>query len=268
MTAEKACATARDVGTVTPMAKLTEEQRQQRAAKRALRAALDAEADEQRDCERSELWKREATLLSWEEYRAGEPCRGCGEPMSDGLGNWWQTMKLSEPERREYEEAQQAFRERHSDCKGGRWSIDGSRVAHCGFYCPPPPMGPKQIEKLYKLLSSMSSPDERKKELDAWNLTLRCDHVVPFIQHRSNTYVSTSVVDCAECGARRGVVRRGHVGPAYNDDGTSRHRDSAEQEQLARELATNTTKLARQQKAAAATQRRVDEIQKQLRDRP
>nr|WP_134003116.1 hypothetical protein [Streptomyces sp. 846.5] len=250
------------------MAKPTEEQRQQRAAKRAIRAALAAEAEEQRDGERIELWKREGTHLSWEEYRAGEPCRGCGEPMSDGLGNWWPTLKLSEPERREYEEAQQAFRERHSNCKGGRWSIDGSRVTHCGICCPPPPMSPKQIEKLYKLLSSMTPPEERKKELDAWNLTLRCDHVVPFIQHRSNTYVSTSVVDCPECEARRGVVSREHVGPAYNDDGTSRQRDSAQQEQLARELAAITAKLARQQRTAAATQRRIDEIQEQLQDRP
>lgn len=253
---------------VTPMAKLTEEQRLQRAAKRALRAALDAEAEDQQRRERSELWRREGRRLSWEEYKAGEPCRGCGEPMSDRLGNWWPLLKLSEAERREYEEAQQAFREKHSDCKAGQWSIDGSRVGHCGACCPPPPLGPKQIKKLSKIFTTMPSPEERKKDLDVWSLTLRCGHVFSFIQHRSNTYVSVSVVDCPECGARRGVVSSERVGPAYNDNGTSRQRDSAEQARLAQELEANKAKLARQQKSAAATQRRIDEIQTQLPDHP
>ena len=43
------------------MAKLTEEQKRQRAAKRALRSALEAEADDRRRRERDEQWEREGT---------------------------------------------------------------------------------------------------------------------------------------------------------------------------------------------------------------
>lgn len=249
---------------VEPMAKLTEEQKRQRAAKRALRSALEAETDDRRRRERDERWKREGTRLSWADYTAGEPCRGCGEPMYDGLGDWYPLMKLSESEKREYEEANQRFRERHADCRDGRWSISGSRVTHCCFCCPPPPMGPKQMEKLARLFSSWPSREESKKDLDTWDLTLRCDHVVPHIQHREHSHVSTRVVDCPECGERRGVVSSERVGPAYRDDGTIRERSAADRERLARELAAAEAKLTRQQKNAAATQRRIAELQDEL----
>ncbi|NEA55582.1 hypothetical protein G3I60_15850 [Streptomyces sp. SID13666] len=248
------------------MAKLTEEQRLQRAAKRALRSALDSEADDQRRRERDERWKREGTHLSWAEHMAGEPCRGCGQPMQDGLGSWPPLMKLSESEKREYEEADRRFRQRHADCRDARWTISGSRVTHCCFCCPSPPMGPKQIEDLSKLFASWPSREERKKALDTWNLNLRCDHVVPHIQHREQSYVSARVVDCPECGERRGVVSSERVGPAYNDDGTIRERAAADRERLAQELAAAEAKLARQQKNTAATQRRITEIQEMLRN--
>ncbi|GGO98413.1 hypothetical protein [Wenjunlia tyrosinilytica] len=173
-------------------------------------------------------------------------------------------MKLSEPEKREYEEADRKFRERHADCRDARWSVSGSRVTHCCFCCPLPPMGPKQIEGLARLFASWPSPEERKKDLDTWNLILRCDHVVPHIQHREGTYVSTRVVDCPECGERRGVVSRERVGPAYRDGGTIRERAAADRGRLARELAAAEAKLARQQKNAAATQRRIADIQDRL----
>ncbi|MEV6530486.1 hypothetical protein AB0M86_12950 [Streptomyces sp. NPDC051639] len=154
------------------MAKLTEEQKRQRAAKRALRSALDAEADDRRRRAQDERWKREGTRLSWADYVAGKPCQGCGEPMQDGLGDWYPLMKLSESEKHEHEEADRRFRERHADCRSGRWSISGSRVTHCCFCCPPPPVGPKQMEKLAELFDSWPSQEERKKDLDAWDLTL------------------------------------------------------------------------------------------------
>ncbi|MFD8389868.1 hypothetical protein ACFV2N_11865 [Streptomyces sp. NPDC059680] len=246
------------------MAKLTEEQRRERAAKRALRSALDAEADEQRRRERDERWKREGTHLNWAKYMAGEPCRGCGEPMQDELGSWPPLMQLSESEKREYEEADQKFRERHADCRDARWSISGSRATHCCFCCPPPPMGPKQMKALARLIASWPSHEERKKDLDTWNLTLRCDHVVPHIQHRESRYVSARVVDCPECGERRGVVSSERVGPAYRDDGAVRDLAEADRERLAQELAAAEEKLARQQKSAAATQRRITKIQEEL----
>ncbi|MBQ0852898.1 hypothetical protein J8N05_32530 [Streptomyces sp. BH-SS-21] len=250
------------------MAKSTEEQKRQRAAKCALRSALEAEADDRRRRERDEQWKREGTRLTWAEYAAGEPCRGCGQPMTDELGSWPPLMKLSEAEKREYEEADKKFRERHADCRNSRWTVSGSRLTHCCFCCPPPPLGPKQVEKLARLFASGPSREERKKDLDSWDLTLRCDHVVACIQHRENTHVSTRVVECPECGERRGVVSSERAGPAYRDDETIRERAAASRERLAQELTAAEAKLTRQQKNAAATQRRIAGLQEQLGSEP
>ncbi|WP_269857920.1 hypothetical protein [Streptomyces sp. RPT161] len=250
------------------MAKLTEAQRQQRAAARARREALEAEERDRRDTERREMWQREGMYLSWEEYQAGEPCRGCGEPMRDDLGDWPPLLRLTEEEKREYEVAEERFRERHSDCKSSRWSISGSRVTHCFGCCPPPPMGPQQIKKLSELFASWPSAEERKKDQDAWKLTLTCDHVVRYTQHRENSYVSTSVVDCPECPGRRGVVHSERIGPAYSDEAILADRGAADRERLAKELAAAKAKLQRQQKNAAATQRRIEEIEKQLKPVP
>ncbi|WP_218776438.1 hypothetical protein, partial [Streptomyces viridochromogenes] len=54
------------------------------------------------------------------------------------------------------------------------------------------------------------------------------------------------------------------VGPAYRDDGTIREHASADRERLAQEVAAAEAKLARQQKNAAATQRRTTELQERL----
>ncbi|MBL1095173.1 hypothetical protein [Streptomyces coffeae] len=246
------------------MAKLTEEERQRRAAARARKKALEAEEKDRRDRERREMWQREGMHLSWEDYEAGEPCRGCGEPMEDGRGDWPGTMYRSEQEKREYDAAQERFRERHPDCKSGRWGISGSRVTHCMLCCPPPPMSPARIQKLAELVASWPSTDERKKDQDAWKLTLTCDHTVRYTQHREHDRVSTDVVDCPECDARRGVVQSERIGPAYDDEQIMCDRLAAERERLAEELAAAKSKLQRQQRNAAATRRRIDEIEQQL----
>lgn len=248
------------------MAKLTEEQRQQRAAKRALSEALKAEADDLRRRERSALWEREGTRLSREEYLAGDACRGCGKPMNDQLGDWVPLLKLSEAERADYDKAQEAYRAQHSECRSGGWSISGSRTTHCCFCCPPPPMGPQTLRRLADLMASWPSYEERKKDLDTWNLILRCDHVVPFIQHRDNTYVSERVADCPECGDRRGVLRSERVGPAYPDAEVGKQHATVNRYRIAQELAAAEAKLARQSKTAATTQRRIQELREQLRD--
>ena len=248
------------------MAKLTEEQRRERAAKRAVRAALDAEAEDQRRRERDDLWKREGMYLSWAEYVAGEPCRGCGQPLTDDHGDRPAHMKTSEPEKRDHDEEEREFRKRHPECRDGRWTIQGSRVTHCFFCCPPAPLGPKQIEGLKKIFASAPTHEQRKKDLIRWDLTLRCGHVVPHIQHRDSTYVSARVIDCSECGERRGMVKSEQVGPAYGEDGSLHEPDVAERKRLAEELAAAEAKLARQQKNAAATQHRIKEIQGRLGD--
>lgn len=250
------------------MAKLTEQQRRQRAEKRALRNALEAEAEDQRQRERAELWERERMRLSWEEYVAGEPCRGCGQPMRDGRGDWPPLLEMSEAEKQERNEAEQRFRDRHADCRAARWSVSGSRVTHCCFCCPPPPLGPKQIENLSRLMASWPSHEESKKDLDAWKLTLRCGHSVTHVQHRDHDYVSARVVDCSECGERRGMVHSERVGPAYDDREIVQQRAAADRIRLSQELAAAETKLARQRKATAATEQRINDIREQLRDCP
>ncbi|MGW1143547.1 hypothetical protein ACWD6I_00505 [Streptomyces sp. NPDC002454] len=245
------------------MAKLTDEQKAKRAAARARREALAAEEKDHRDTERREAWAREGTRLTWDEYKAGVPCRGCGEPMYDGLGSWPGLMYLTVEEQRDHEAMEERFRQLHPDCKSGRWSTDGSRVTHCCLCCPPPPLGPGQIEKLSRLFQSFPSAEERKKHLDAWELILTCDHVTTFIQHRENTYVRR-VVDCPECQMRRGVVDSKRLGPAYTDEGVKAARSEAEQARLAAELAKAKEQLRRQQQRAAATSNRIEQLQKQL----
>ncbi|MEU3290370.1 hypothetical protein [Streptomyces longwoodensis] len=120
------------------------------------------------------------------------------------------------------------------------------------------------MKDLARLFASWPPREERKKDLDTWDLTLRCDHVVPHIQHREHSYVSTRVVDCPACGERRGVVSSERVGSAYQDDGTVLNRAEADRERLAQELTAAEAKLARQQKSAAATQRRIAKIQEEL----
>lgn len=246
------------------MAKLTEEQRAQRAAARARREAFAAEEEDRLENERREKWRREGTRLSWEEYRAGVACRGCGEPMYDGLGDWPGLMYLTDEQKCDHDAMEERFRELHPNCKSSRWSVEESRVSHCCWCCPPPPLGPKKLQELSKLVKSFPSYEERKKDLDAWRLTLTCGHGVDYIQHREDSYVSASVVDCPECQARRGIVHSERIGPAFTEGGLLAEREEAEQARLAAELAEENAKLLRQQQRAAATKRRIDEIEQRL----
>ena len=238
------------------MPKLTEEQRQRRALARARREALQAEEDDLRRELRREQWRREGTYLSYEEYVAGVPCRGCGEPLSDGLGSRWPTNKLTDQERAECEAYEARFRERHAECRAGSWGIEGSRTSHCFYCCPPPPMSEKKIRELSRLFGSFGPRDP--KELDTWEMVLTCDHVVQKTQHRSHQYWSGRVVDCPTCGVRRGVVQSTRIAPANDPHG------EVECERLLAELRTETAKLERRQKAAASTEQRIAEINAQL----
>ncbi|MFJ2844892.1 hypothetical protein ACIPD2_25100 [Streptomyces griseofuscus] len=246
------------------MAKLTEEQREQRAAARARQKALAAEEEDRRDNERRERWAQEGMRLTWEEFEAGEPCRGCGKPMYDRLGDWPPLLKLTEEERREYKAAETLFKEQHPNCGSTRWGISGSRVSHCSRCCPPPPLSPRMIRKLSDFFAALPSEEERKKDLDTWELTLTCDHVAKHTQHRSNSYVSARVVDCTECGERRGVVQSVRVGPAYPDEAIQSDRAVADRARLAGELAAAQEKLRREERKAEETRRRIEEMQKQL----
>ncbi|MGN6330319.1 MAG: hypothetical protein ACTHOD_01550 [Motilibacteraceae bacterium] len=185
------------------MAKLTEEQTAQRAAARRRSAALAAEEYALRNEHKRQEWDANGTRLTRAEMEAGVPCRGCGRPIIDGLGDWPPLMKLTEQEKREYDAAQADFAARHRDCRGHRWSMSGSRALHCGYCCPPPPLSERQLERLSTLLRA-SRPDSA--ELRTWRLTLTCDHVIDVQQHKSHAEWTTNVRHCPTCKQTRGVV--------------------------------------------------------------
>ncbi|GAA3626039.1 hypothetical protein GCM10022419_134510 [Nonomuraea rosea] len=146
---------------VTPMAKLTDAQRQERALNRARKAALEAE---ERDRRREEQRRRsrEETRLSQEELQAGVLCPGCGEPINDQLGNWPPPAQMSEEEQRQRDEADARYRERHDQCDSPvRWSTAGSRAEHCLYCCPPPPLNPQAARALLQLISAHEEAQNR-----------------------------------------------------------------------------------------------------------
>lgn len=233
------------------MPKMTEEQRQQRALVRARREALAAEEDDRRLEQRQQQWMEQGAYLTVAEIEAGEPCRGCGEPLLDGLGNWPALLHMTPAQRRDYDDADASFRERHSGCRAHRWSMSGNRTAHCGYCCPPPPLSTLQIERIRQILSSVKT---EKKDLIDWDLTLTCEHSVRHSQHRDHDRYSFQVVGCPTCGARRGVVATQRIGPAAGPDAR------AQKEHLSTQLQSAQTKLKRQRKATAATERHNEEL--------
>jgi hypothetical protein len=233
----------------------TSEQREHRALLRARRAAEAAEEDDRRLEERRQQWQRDGAYMSRAELEAGEPCRGCGRPLLDGLGDWYPLNQLTPGQRAEYDQADALFRERHRDCRSHRWNLSGHRATHCGYCCPPPPMSDRQIEQIAQILSSASV---RTQDLDAWDLALTCGHVVRRTQHRDHDRYTTGVTECPECGTRRGVVTAQRRGPADDWNG------QVARERLTAELAAAQAKLDRQRKAIKATERGIAELTQKL----
>jgi hypothetical protein len=234
---------------------MTDEQREQRALLRARRAAQAAEEEDRRTEERRQQWLREGTYMSLAEIEAGEPCRGCGQPLLDGQGGWPPLLKLTPEQRAEYDQEDTAFRERHADCRAGRWSMSGHRTTHCLYCCPMPPLSDRQAEQVARILSSARV---RAEDLDAWDLTLTCDHVVRRTQHRDNgDRYGTAVTECPDCGMRRGVVTARRAGPADDESGR------VARERLAAELAEARLQLDKQCKAVKATERRIADLTRQ-----
>jgi hypothetical protein len=65
--------------------KMSEEDRQRAVLARARKVALAAEEEDLRLEQRRQHWVRDGIYLSWAELEAGEPCRGCGQPILDDL---------------------------------------------------------------------------------------------------------------------------------------------------------------------------------------
>lgn len=185
------------------MAKLTDEQKAERAAKRQLTNALKDEARAHRHEAKRREWREEGMYLTRAQAAEGEPCRGCGLPAIDNLGNWPGTMYLTPEQKVEYEADQALYKQMHPNCDAHRWSMSGSRATHCGFCCPPIPLSNEQYENISRIL--LSSP-RREEELDIWERTLTCGHVVEQSVHLTNQRPSFSTAWCPDCDLTRGVV--------------------------------------------------------------
>jgi hypothetical protein len=183
---------------------LTEQQKQARAEKRRMTNALKEEARANRDEARRIEWREKRMYLTPEETAAGEPCRGCGLPVIDNLGDWGGTMYLTPEQRIEYDAHQARYREMHSTCDAHRWSMQGSRATHCGYCCPPLPMSREQSEHIGRLFASF--PERREEELNIWERILTCGHKVQQSVHHTNQSPSFSTARCPECEMTRGVV--------------------------------------------------------------
>ena len=237
------------------MAQMTSEQRMHSSLQRARRAAEAAEAEDRRLQERRQLWQRDGAYLSRAELEAGAPCRECGQPLLDGLGDWPPLSQLTAGQRAEYDQADALFREHHRECRSHRWSMSGHRATHCGYCCPPGPLSDRQIEYIARILSSAPA---RTQDLDAWELTLTCGPVVRRSQHRDHYRYTTDVTHCPDCGTRRGGVTAQRTDPADGKDG------HAARDRLAVEVAAAQAKLNRQRKAVMATEAAICRTQREI----
>lgn len=165
--------------------------------------ALKEETRAHRDEAKRREWREKGMYLTREQAATGEPCRGCGLPIIDNLGNWPGTMYLTPEQKVEYDADQAKYKETHPNCDAHRWSMSGSRATHCGCCCPPIPMSPEQYENISKIL--LGSP-RREEELDIWERTLTCGHLVEQSVHHTNQLPSFSAAWCPECELTRGVV--------------------------------------------------------------
>ena len=236
------------------MAKLSDEEKERRAVSRRRKAALIAEADALRNEAKRRVWAENGTRLTRAELLAGVPCRGCGLPIIDRLGDRPALMRMTEDERSEYEASEAEFAARHPDCRAARWSMSRSRTMHCCFCCPPPPLSEEQIERISTIFK-YSSVDP--VELDTWRLSLTCEHVVDKTQHKTNRYWSRSTVFCAQCQQLRGIVTSEKLPPGPV-------RRTIESNRLEAEIQTAREEQEKHQKKADSARRRLTELENEL----
>ena len=185
-----------------------------RALKRARARAEQAERDARCMRDQRRRWQAEGTYLTRAEFEAGVPCRGCGEPWLDGLGGWPALLDMTPEQRADHDREEARYLARHGECRAHRESVAGNRTLHCGYCCPPPPLGAEQVEAIRRLLGGRSAqPDPAS--LMVWEVTHTCGHAVRRRQHRDhrewNLY---STDECQECGGEiRGVISAVRIGP-------------------------------------------------------
>ncbi|MGW7082216.1 hypothetical protein ACWGH2_01780 [Streptomyces sp. NPDC054871] len=173
---------------------------------------------------------------------------------------------MAPDERAAYEAEKAQYRKVHADCQSIHLTVRGSRTQHCSNCCPPPPMGGEQARAIARIL--FSGLDVR--DLDDWDLTLTCDHIVRGTQHRRNQQrYSATVENCPTCGTRRGVVSAVHIGPTEDPDRDVRLKRAAakaRRERLVGELRAAETKRDKQRMAMSETEQQIAQIAKELQD--
>lgn len=194
---------------------LTEEQKEARAEKRRMTVALKEDVRAHRDEAKRREWREKGMYLTREQAAAGEPCRGCGLPVTDNLGNWPGSMYLTPEQKVGYDADQARYKEMHPDCNAHRWSMTGSRVTHCDYCCPPLPLAPSRIENIQRILTRRP---RREEEFDAWERTLTCGHIVKQIMHHTNQHpepFDCVVYEVRDDSRRRDLNEDGRGGRAH-----------------------------------------------------
>lgn len=158
--------------------------------------------DERRQRDRQRMrdsMRCDVAPLTFERYRAGDPCPGCGRPYVDAEPFESKgSMHFSDAERERYDAEQLRFAVLHASCGSHRHGVAGSLTTHCGRCCPIPPLSPSQLERLGALMAPTP-----QHELMIWRLRLYCGHTVERSAHRSHKTVHSAFggsVRCAECG--------------------------------------------------------------------
>lgn len=153
----------------------------------------------------------EVASLTYEQYRAGRPCPGCGHPYIDA--EYFEpkgTMHFSGSERARSDADEFRFKEAHASCGSHRHRVSGSLTMHCGKCCPPPPLSPAQCDRLATLLREPTPAHE----LMTWRLRLYCGHTVEQRAHASHKTVHaafTGSTRCAECGCDPAIIIDAHA---------------------------------------------------------
>ena len=103
-----------------------------------------------------------AAALTYDEYRAGEPCPGCSRPLRDPeIWVFRGTMNFTDAEQARWEREDADYSRLHGDCHSMRWRMQYSLTHHCTECCPYPPMSPEQEEELARMIRC--SRERRKK---------------------------------------------------------------------------------------------------------
>lgn len=152
------------------------------------------------DAKRAE-WAGRNPQLSYEAYKAGEPCRVCGRAIRGEAARCTgeESLALMDADNA-------AFRAEHEDCPIGVWKLQDHRVEHCHVCCPFPPLSPQQREEIWALLFQ---PRVRTVQDAIWRVDLTCGHVDPAVS--GTVYRVPSTVRYSECEIIRGVVKTERV---------------------------------------------------------